>query len=158
MKTRARDILRWTAIETGALATRAEVLPTLLRRTLARAWASVRSEILWALIFVFMVGLGPFPGLLALGFHTGGVLGKLVGEVLEAVDPRPLEALQSTGASRLRILLYGVLPQSAPRLVSYALYRWEVTSAPRPSWGSSEPGGSASASTWASACSSITSC
>ena len=83
-------------------------------------------EILWALIFVFMVGLGPFPGVLALGFHTGGVLGKLFGEVLEDVDPRPLEALQSTGASRLRILLYGILPQAAPQFVSYALYRWEV--------------------------------
>ena len=83
-------------------------------------------EIVWALIFVFLVGLGPFPGLLALGFHTGGVLGKLFGEVLEDVDPRPLEALQATGASRLRILLYGVLPQAAPQCLSYALYRWEV--------------------------------
>ncbi len=83
-------------------------------------------EVLWALIFVFMVGLGPFPGVLALGFHTGGVLGKLFGEVLEDVDPRPLEALQSTGASRLRILLYGILPQAAPQCLSYALYRWEV--------------------------------
>ena len=83
-------------------------------------------ELLWAVVFVFMVGLGPFPGALALGFHTAGVLGKLFGEVLEDVDPRPLEALQSTGASRLRILLYGMLPQAAPQLVSYALYRWEV--------------------------------
>ena len=83
-------------------------------------------ELLWAVIFVFMVGLGPFPGALALGFHTAGVLGKLFGEVLEDVDPRPLEALQSTGASRVRILLYGMLPQAAPQFVSYALYRWEV--------------------------------
>jgi phosphonate transport system permease protein len=83
-------------------------------------------EIAWALIFVFMVGLGPFPGVLALGFHTGGVLGKLFGEVLEDVDPQPLESLQSTGASRLRILLYGVLPQAAPQIIAYALYRWEV--------------------------------
>jgi len=83
-------------------------------------------EIIWALVFVFMVGLGPFPGALALGVHTGGVLGKLFAEVLEDVDPRPLEALQGTGASRLRILLYGVLPQAAPQFLSYALYRWEV--------------------------------
>ena len=83
-------------------------------------------EIVWALIFVFLVGLGPFPGLLALGFHTGGVLGKLFGEVLEDVDPRPIEALQATGASRSRILLYGILPQAAPQCLSYALYRWEV--------------------------------
>ena len=83
-------------------------------------------EVVWALIFVFMVGLGPFPGVLALGVHTGGVLGKLFGEVLDDVDPRPLEALQSTGASRRQILLYGVLPQAAPQFLSYALYRWEV--------------------------------
>ena len=83
-------------------------------------------EIVWALIFVFMVGLGPFPGVLALGLHTGGVLGKLFGEVLEDVDPRPLEALQATGATRRQVLLYGVLPQAAPQFLSYALYRWEV--------------------------------
>lgn len=83
-------------------------------------------EIVWALIFVFVVGLGPFPGVLALGLHTGGVLGKLFGEVLEDVDPRPLEALQATGASRLGIVLYGILPQALPQFASYALYRWEV--------------------------------
>lgn len=83
-------------------------------------------EIVWALIFVFVVGLGPFPGVLALGFHTGGVLGKLFGEVLEDVDPRPVEALQSTGAGRLAIVMYGILPQALPQFVSYALYRWEV--------------------------------
>jgi phosphonate transport system permease protein len=83
-------------------------------------------EIVWALIFVFLVGLGPFPGVLALGVHTGGVLGKLFGEVLEDVDPRPLEALASAGAGRLAILFYGVLPQAVPQCLSYALYRWEV--------------------------------
>lgn len=83
-------------------------------------------EIVWALIFVFVVGLGPFPGVLALGVHTAGVLGKLFGEVLEDVDPRPAEALQATGAGRLAIVLYGILPQALPQFVSYALYRWEV--------------------------------
>lgn len=83
-------------------------------------------EIVWALIFVFIVGLGPFPGTLALGFHTGGVLGKLFSEVLEDVDYQPLEALQSTGASRLQILLYGIAPQVLPQFISYTLYRWEV--------------------------------
>jgi len=83
-------------------------------------------ELVWAMIFVFMVGLGPFPGVLALGVHTGGVLGKLFGEVIEDVDPAPLDALQATGASRFRILVYGVLPQALPQFVAYALYRWEV--------------------------------
>lgn len=83
-------------------------------------------EIVWALIFVFAVGLGPFPGALALGCHTGGVLGKLFGEVLEDVDPHPLETLQAGGAGRAGILVYGVLPQAWPQFLAYALYRWEV--------------------------------
>ncbi|MBI3988267.1 MAG: phosphonate ABC transporter, permease protein PhnE [candidate division NC10 bacterium] len=83
-------------------------------------------ELVWALLFVFVAGLGPFPGVLALAVHTGGVLGKLFGEVFENVERRPLEALQGTGASRLQILLYGILPQALPQLISYTLYRWEV--------------------------------
>jgi len=83
-------------------------------------------EIVWAIIFVFMVGLGPFPGALALGVHTGGVLGKLFAEVLENVDPQPIEALQGTGAGRLQVVAYGVLPQALPHFLSYTLYRWEV--------------------------------
>ncbi len=83
-------------------------------------------EMVWAMIFVFLVGLGPFPGVLALGVHTGGVLGKLFAEVLEDVDPQPIESLQSMGASRMQILIYGVLPQVVPQFISYTLYRWEV--------------------------------
>ncbi len=82
--------------------------------------------LLWALMFVFAVGLGPFPGLLALGVHTGGVLGRLFSEVLEEVDQRPIEALQATGASRLQIVFYGFLPQVLPQFLAYTLYRWEV--------------------------------
>lgn len=83
-------------------------------------------EIVWATVFVFAVGLGPFPGVLALGVHNGGVLGKLFGEVLENVDRRPIEALQATGATRFQILCYGILPQALPHFLSYSLYRWEV--------------------------------
>ena len=83
-------------------------------------------EMLWALVFVFLVGLGPFPGVLALGVHTGGVLGKLFAEVLEDVDLQPVESVQSTGAGKLQILFYGILPQALPQFVSYTLYRWEV--------------------------------
>lgn len=83
-------------------------------------------EIVWATVFVFAVGLGPFPGVLALGVHNGGVLGKLFGEVLENVDRRPIEALQATGASRFQVLMYGILPQATPHFLSYSLYRWEV--------------------------------
>ena len=83
-------------------------------------------EIVWATVFVFVVGLGPFPGVLALGVHNGGVLGKLFGEVLENVDRRPIEALQATGATRFQILIYGIMPQALPQFLSYSLYRWEV--------------------------------
>jgi phosphonate transport system permease protein len=83
-------------------------------------------DIVWALIFVFVTGLGPFPGVMALGVHTGGVLGKLFAEVFENVEPQPLEALQTTGASRFQIVLYGILPQALPQLISYMLYRFEV--------------------------------
>ena len=83
-------------------------------------------HIVWALIFVFAVGLGPFPGVLALGLHTGGVLGKLFAEVVEDIETQPLEALQSTGASRFHIFVYGVLPRVLPQFLAYSLYRWEV--------------------------------
>ena len=83
-------------------------------------------HIVWALIFVFAVGLGPFPGVLALGLHTGGILGKLFAEVVEDIETQPLEALQATGAGRLQIFFYGVLPRVLPQFLAYILYRWEV--------------------------------
>jgi len=101
------------------------LLPYLCARAFLNLLRTI-PEMVWALIFVFLVGLGPFPGVLALGVHTGGVLGKLFGEVLEDVDPQPIESLQSTGATRLQILFYGILPQVLPQFISYTLYRWEV--------------------------------
>ena len=83
-------------------------------------------ELFWALIFILAVGLGPFAGVLALGFHTGGVLGKLFSEVIEDVNPQPIEALRGTGASTAAVLAYGIFPLALPQLVSYTLYRWEV--------------------------------
>jgi phosphonate transport system permease protein len=83
-------------------------------------------ELFWALIFILAVGLGPFAGVLALGFHTGGVLGKLFSEVIEDVNPQPIEALQGTGASMAAVLAYGIFPLALPQIVSYTLYRWEV--------------------------------
>jgi phosphonate transport system permease protein len=83
-------------------------------------------ELFWAMIFILAVGLGPFAGVLALGFHTGGVLGKLFSEVIEDVNPQPIEALQATGASTAAVLAYGIFPLALPQLVSYTLYRWEV--------------------------------
>jgi phosphonate transport system permease protein len=83
-------------------------------------------ELFWALIFILAVGLGPFAGALALGLHTGGVLGKLFSEVIEDVNPQPIEALQATGAPMAAVLAYGIFPLALPQLLSYTLYRWEV--------------------------------
>ncbi len=104
---------------------KARIVPYLAAKSLLNILRTV-PEMVWALIFVFLVGLGPFPGVLALGVHTGGVLGKLFGEVLENVDSQPIEALQATGANRLQILFYGIAPQVLPQFISYTLYRWEV--------------------------------
>lgn len=82
-------------------------------------------DILWALIFVVALGLGPFPGTLALAVHSAGVLGKLYSETLEAVPSRPVEALRATGADGLGAFLFGRLPQAASPFASLSLYQWE---------------------------------
>jgi len=82
-------------------------------------------EFVWAFMFVRAVGLGPFPGVLAIGVAYGGMLGKVYSEIFESVDYGPLEALQSTGASRLQLFFYAWFPQILPNFVSYTLYRWE---------------------------------
>jgi phosphonate transport system permease protein len=95
---------------------------------LARALLSVcRSipEFVWAFVFVRAVGLGPFAGVLAIGISYGGMLGKVYSEILENLELRPSEALHASGASHGAILLYAMLPQSLPQLLSYTLYRWE---------------------------------
>lgn len=82
-------------------------------------------EYVWAFMFVRAVGLGPFPGVLAIGVAYGGMLGKVYSEILESVNPRPLETLHAAGASRPGVVLYGFVPEALPPLVSYTLYRWE---------------------------------
>jgi phosphonate transport system permease protein len=82
-------------------------------------------EFVWAFMFVRAVGLGPFPGVLAIGVAYGGMLGKVYSEIFEGVNYRPLEALQSLGANKLQVFFYGWFPQALPNFVSYTLYRWE---------------------------------
>ena len=82
-------------------------------------------DILWALVFVVALGLGPFPGMLALAVHSAGVLGKLYSETLEAVPSRPVEALRATGATGLQAFLFGRLPQAMSGFASLTLYQWE---------------------------------
>ena len=82
-------------------------------------------ELVWALVFVRVFGLGPAAGVLALGLTYGGMLAKVYAEILESGDARPARALLEAGASRLHALLYGLLPGSAQELTSYTVYRWE---------------------------------
>jgi len=82
-------------------------------------------DILWALVFVVAVGLGPFPGTLALAVHSAGILGKLYSETLETVPGRPVEALRATGAGTLQAFLFGRLPQAMSDFTSLTLYQWE---------------------------------
>jgi len=83
-------------------------------------------EVLWVLVFILAAGLGPFAGALALGVHTGGVLGKLYADTFEEVSPLPLQGLRATGATRLQILVWGVWPEARRMLVSYTVLRWEM--------------------------------
>ncbi|MDD2974822.1 phosphonate ABC transporter, permease protein PhnE [Aliarcobacter cibarius] len=103
----------------------------LVRKTLygigtfiANVFRSV-NELVWALIFVSAVGLGPMAGILALGIHTAGVLSKLLSEGNEAIDPGPVEALTNSGAGFVKILAYAVVPQTMPHFISMVLYRFE---------------------------------
>lgn len=81
---------------------------------------------IWALILLFVLFPGILPGALALGLYTLGVLGRLMAEVTENLDARPLRTLRAQGASGPGVFLYGVLPATAARNTAYLLYRWEV--------------------------------
>lgn len=83
------------------------------------------NEFILALIFVAAIGLGPFPGILALAIHTAGILGKLFSEGIEAVDKGQLEAIQATGAKHLQVFTHAIWPQIVPHVVSMTLYYFE---------------------------------
>ncbi|WP_199326090.1 phosphonate ABC transporter, permease protein PhnE [Nostoc parmelioides] len=83
------------------------------------------NEIVFALIFVVAVGLGPFAGVLALFVHTTGILGKLFSEAVESIESGPVEGIRATGASHIQEVIYGVIPQVMPLWTSFTLYRFE---------------------------------
>jgi phosphonate transport system permease protein len=84
------------------------------------------NELILALVFVSAVGLGPFPGVLALAVHGAGMLGKFFADAIEEVDAGPLEALRATGAGPLQVIAFGVLPQVVTAWIAVVLYRLEV--------------------------------
>lgn len=127
------------ALPCALLATRALSISGLSRAGRPRRWAQavrwpvrgllilLRSvpEIVWALLFVRAVGLGPTAGVLAIAITYAGMLGKVYAEIFESVDPLPTRALLGAGSSRLQAFAYGVLPQATGEMLSYTVYRWE---------------------------------
>ena len=82
--------------------------------------------LVWALIFISWVGIGPFAGVLALWVHSVAALTKLYSEQIESIDPGPMDAITATGASTLQVLRYGVVPQVIPPFLSFTIYRWDI--------------------------------
>ena len=83
------------------------------------------NEVVFALVFVVAVGLGPFAGVMALFIHTTGALGKLFSEAVEAIDPGQVEGVRATGASKIQEVVFGIIPQVIPLWTSFTLYRFE---------------------------------
>ncbi len=104
------------------------VSPIWIQQPVRRLLDILRSvpDLVIGAIFVVAVGLGPFAGVMALAINTGGVLGKLFSEAVEAIDRGPVEGVRATGAAPLQQIAWGVLPQVAPLWTSYALYRFEA--------------------------------
>lgn len=94
-------------------------------RTLLNLLRSIESLII-AIIFVVIVGLGPFAGVMALAVHSVAALAKLYSEVIEGIDPGPIEAVRATGANWMQIVRYGVIPQIVPPFTAFTIYRWDI--------------------------------
>ena len=115
------------AVPFAVLAAR-NVTPSPVLYAIARAVISLTRavpDLIWALIFVTAVGLGPFPGALALSVHSIGMLGRLFAETIEEMDMGPVEALTLTGAGRVQVFSHAVVPSLLPSLSGIALYRFD---------------------------------
>ena len=114
------------AIPFGLLSS-SNIVPVWVYQPVRRLMDACRAinEMVFAMLFIVAVGLGPFAGVLALWIHTTGTLAKLFSEAVEAIDPRPVEGVRATGASALEEIFYGVIPQVLPLWISYSLYRFE---------------------------------
>ena len=115
------------ALSVSALSGQMALAPRLLRQGLRWLMIVLRSvpELIWALVFVRVVGLGPTAGVLAIALTYGGMLGKVYAEILESGDAHATTSLLRNGSGRLQAFIYGLLPQSAAELTSYTVYRWE---------------------------------
>lgn len=115
------------AVPLGLLSS-SNIAPAWIYQPVRRLMDSARAinEMVFAMLFVVAVGLGPFAGVLALWVHTTGSLAKLFSEAVEAIDPQPVEGIRATGANLLEEIVYGVIPQVMPHWISYSLYRFEA--------------------------------
>lgn len=106
---------------------RMKALPFVVRQAIRWVLIVLRSipELIWALVFVRVVGLGPAAGVLAIGLTYAGMLGKVYGEILESGDAHATKTLLRNGSGRLQAFFFGLLPQNATELTSYTVYRWE---------------------------------
>ena len=120
-------LMSTSALSVSALSGRMARGPFWLRQCVRWLLIVLRSvpELVWALVFVRVVGLGPTAGVLAIALTYGGMLGKVYGEILESGEAHPTQALMRNGSGRLQALCYGLLPQNAGELTSYTVYRWE---------------------------------
>jgi phosphonate transport system permease protein len=120
-------LLSTAAISVSALTGRMHAVPFVLRQLVRWLLIVLRSvpELVWALVFVRVVGLGPTAGVLAIALTYAGMLGKVYGEILESGDTQSTTALLRNGSGRLPAFFYGLLPQNAAELTSYTVYRWE---------------------------------
>lgn len=114
------------AVPMGLLCS-ANITPAWVHQPVRRLMDGCRAinEMVFAMLFIVAVGLGPFAGVLALAVHTTGTLAKLFSEAVEAIDPRPVEGIRATGAHPLVEIAYGVIPQVMPLWLSFMLYRFE---------------------------------
>jgi phosphonate transport system permease protein len=114
------------AIPFGLLSS-SNIVPVWIYQPVRRLMDACRAinEMVFAMLFIVAIGLGPFAGVLALWVHTTGTLAKLFSEAVEAIDPRPVEGVRATGAAALEEIFYGVIPQVLPLWISYSLYRFE---------------------------------
>ena len=114
------------AVPMGLLSAQ-NIAPAWVHQPVRRLMDACRAinEMVFAMLFIVAVGLGPFAGVLALMVHTTGTLAKLYSEAVEAIDPQPVLGLRATGAHRLVEILYGVIPQVLPLWLSFSLYRFE---------------------------------
>lgn len=120
-------LLSSSALSISALSGRMHPLARALRHAVRLLLVLLRSvpELVWALVFVRVVGLGPSAGVLAIALTYAGMLGKVYGEILESGDLQPSRTLLRNGSGRLQALLYALLPGNSRELTSYTVYRWE---------------------------------